>query len=78
MIRGNLSRNELSCISIPGKYYLPILYTLSPLLLLEEAALEDFEGVGTDSEAKNAVVIGLAPSQFKYEVLNKAFRYFKY
>lgn len=43
-----------------------------PLLLLEDDALKDFMGVATNNP--NAVVVGLAPSCFCYETLNKAFR----
>ena len=45
---------------------------LRPLLLLEESAKEDFNGVST--EVLNSVVVGLAPSMFDYSHLNKAFR----
>ena len=48
---------------------------LTPHLLLEESALEDFSGVGCNSDSPNAVVVGLAPSKFDYEHLNIAFRY---
>lgn len=44
---------------------------LRPMLLLEEDALEDFEGILTDNP--NAVMIGLAPSKFDYSTLTKAF-----
>ncbi|CAG8444056.1 4853_t:CDS:2 [Rhizophagus irregularis] len=46
---------------------------LRPLLFLEDAALEDFQGIPTE-EPNNAVVIGLSPTNFRYEMLNKAFR----
>lgn len=45
---------------------------LRPFLLLEESAKEDFTGVS--EENPNAVVVGLAPNVFKYDVLNDAFR----
>ncbi|VIO99440.1 haloacid dehalogenase-like hydrolase domain containing 2, putative [Brugia malayi] len=45
---------------------------LRPLLLLENAALEDFEDV--DVKEPNAVVVGLAPSKFTFASLNNAFR----
>uniref|UniRef100_A0A914WAQ6 Haloacid dehalogenase-like hydrolase domain-containing protein 2 n=1 Tax=Plectus sambesii TaxID=2011161 RepID=A0A914WAQ6_9BILA len=45
---------------------------LRPMLLLEDVALEDFEGIDTTNP--NAVVIGLAPSQFYAERMNEAFR----
>ncbi|KAM4808768.1 haloacid dehalogenase-like hydrolase domain-containing protein 2 [Rhinophrynus dorsalis] len=43
-----------------------------PLLLVDDSALPDFEGIATHSP--NAVVIGLAPDHFNYETMNKAFR----
>lgn len=47
---------------------------LTPYLLLEDSAMEEFAGIECDSRQCNAVVIGLAPSKFNYEHLNKAFR----
>ena len=48
---------------------------LTPHLMLEDSALEDFVGVGRGSGDKpNAVIVGLAPSKFDYEHLNTAFR----
>ena len=47
---------------------------LTPYLMLEQSALEDFAGMECDSVKPNAVVVGLAPSMFDYEHLNKAFR----
>lgn len=48
---------------------------LRPMLMVDDAALEDFSGL-TDfkEEEQNAVVIGLAPNMFNYGQLNKAFR----
>nr|XP_060617206.1 haloacid dehalogenase-like hydrolase domain-containing protein 2 [Anolis sagrei ordinatus]XP_060617207.1 haloacid dehalogenase-like hydrolase domain-containing protein 2 [Anolis sagrei ordinatus] len=43
-----------------------------PLLLVEDNALRDFEGIDTNNP--NAVVIGLAPDHFNYQTMNKAFR----
>ncbi|NWX55955.1 HDHD2 protein, partial [Promerops cafer] len=43
-----------------------------PLLLVDEKALPDFTGIGTDNP--NAVVVGLAPEHFHYEMMNRAFR----
>lgn len=49
---------------------------LKPLLLLAPEALEDFEGLQCPiGEEPNAVVIGLAPTEFHYDRLNEAFRY---
>ncbi|KAJ7389030.1 Haloacid dehalogenase-like hydrolase domain-containing protein 2 [Desmophyllum pertusum] len=45
---------------------------LRPMLLLQPDAIEDFKGVDVDNP--NAVVVGLAPDCFNYELLNKAFR----
>ncbi|XP_021924717.1 haloacid dehalogenase-like hydrolase domain-containing protein 2 isoform X2 [Zootermopsis nevadensis] len=48
---------------------------LKPMLMVDDAALEDFSGL-TDygEEEQNAVVIGLAPSMFNFSQLSKAFR----
>ncbi|XP_074063078.1 haloacid dehalogenase-like hydrolase domain-containing protein 2 [Macrotis lagotis] len=43
-----------------------------PMLLIDDRALPDFEGISVDDP--NAVVIGLAPEHFNYQVLNQAFR----
>ncbi|XP_039615600.1 haloacid dehalogenase-like hydrolase domain-containing protein 2 [Polypterus senegalus] len=45
---------------------------LRPLLLVEDSALEDFQGI--DISDPNAVVIGLAPEHFNYQTMNRAFR----
>ena len=47
---------------------------LTPYLMLEDSAMEDFAGVNCKSETPNAVVVGLAPSKFDYKHLNTAFR----
>ena len=47
--------------------------SLRPMLLLQSDAIEDFKGVEVNDP--NAVVVGLAPDCFNYEILNKAFRY---
>lgn len=41
--------------------------------MLEPEAMSEFEGVNT-KEPLNAVVVGLAPSMFDYEQMNRAFR----
>ncbi|KAM8961781.1 haloacid dehalogenase-like hydrolase domain-containing protein 2 [Pelodytes ibericus] len=43
-----------------------------PMLLVDDSALRDFEGIATHNP--NAVVIGLAPEHFNYQTMNKAFR----
>ncbi|GAB1301874.1 Haloacid dehalogenase-like hydrolase domain-containing protein 2 [Apodemus speciosus] len=43
-----------------------------PMLLVDDRALPDFTGVQTQDP--NAVVIGLAPEHFHYQLLNQAFR----
>ncbi|XP_053557061.1 haloacid dehalogenase-like hydrolase domain-containing protein 2 [Bombina bombina] len=43
-----------------------------PMLLVDDSALHDFEGIATHNP--NAVVIGLAPEHFNYQTMNKAFR----
>ncbi|EPB71212.1 HAD hydrolase family [Ancylostoma ceylanicum] len=45
---------------------------LRPMLMLAKEALEDFEGIDTSNP--NAVVVGLAPSEFHFEKLNDAFK----
>ncbi|XP_022083563.1 haloacid dehalogenase-like hydrolase domain-containing protein 2 [Acanthaster planci] len=45
---------------------------LRPMLLLQEDARKDFEGIPTDSP--NSVVVGLSPDSFNYATLNLAFR----
>ena len=48
---------------------------LNPMLLLEDSAKEDFEGLVTNNTSPhNSVVVGLAPSCFDYTHLNQAFR----
>lgn len=48
---------------------------LKPMLLLSPEAIEDFEHLKCpQNETPNAVVIGLAPTEFYYERLNEAFR----
>ncbi|XP_048773320.2 haloacid dehalogenase-like hydrolase domain-containing protein 2 [Ostrea edulis] len=46
--------------------------SLRPFLIVDDRALDDFEGIETKDE--NAVVIGLAPEMFQYKTLNQAFR----
>ena len=55
------------------RIYINLNCDYSPLLLLEPAALSDFEGAQKDGDI-NAVVIGLTKSNFHYECLNEAFR----
>ncbi|XP_036612216.1 haloacid dehalogenase-like hydrolase domain-containing protein 2 [Trichosurus vulpecula] len=43
-----------------------------PMLLIDDRALPDFQGIPVNDP--NAVVIGLAPEHFNYQVLNQAFR----
>ena len=48
---------------------------LTPHLMLEKCAMEDFEGVSCSRDGRpDAVVVGLAPSMFDYQHLNTAFR----
>ncbi|XP_063216637.1 haloacid dehalogenase-like hydrolase domain-containing protein 2 [Bacillus rossius redtenbacheri] len=46
---------------------------LRPLLLVDDAAVEDFAGARSEGE-HDSVVVGLAPDKFNYAQLNKAFR----
>ena len=45
---------------------------LRPLMLIADAAKEEFSGVSCENE--NAVLVGLAPDHFNYEHLTTAFR----
>ncbi|RHZ63726.1 hypothetical protein Glove_328g25 [Diversispora epigaea] len=68
-----INKNELFT-SLTASRNLVLSSGLRPMLFLEESALEDFQGVSTD-EPYNAVVVGLSPSNFNYDMLNKAFRF---
>lgn len=49
---------------------------LKPYLMLEEAALPDFEpvcDVNLSLEKSDSIVIGLAPKRFNYEEMNRVF-----
>nr|CAI5835733.1 unnamed protein product [Callosobruchus analis] len=49
---------------------------LRPMLMLSPEAMEDFYDVQCPKDDKpNAVLIGLAPTEFHYDRLNQAFRY---
>jgi ribonucleotide monophosphatase NagD (HAD superfamily) len=48
---------------------------IRPLLLVDKAAEEEFEGLPHTDGPKNAVLVGLAPKLMEYSVLNEAFRY---
>lgn len=48
---------------------------LKPMLFLAPEAMEDFSDVEVkNNETPDAVVIGLAPTEFHYDKLNTAFR----
>lgn len=47
---------------------------LNPLLLVDDAAMEDFNDIVNLKAPYNAVLIGLAPNKFNYKNLNEAFR----
>ncbi|KYQ52528.1 Haloacid dehalogenase-like hydrolase domain-containing protein 2 [Trachymyrmex zeteki] len=66
-------RKEEIFSSLAAARKLIISQRLKPMLLIDPAAMEDFQDLATD-DTPNAVVIGLAPSKFNYEELNKAFR----
>ncbi|PVD36300.1 hypothetical protein C0Q70_03278 [Pomacea canaliculata] len=58
--------------SLTAARYLIEQRKLHPLLMVDEKALEDFEGVSTENQ--DAVVVGLAPEKFDYNTMNQAFR----
>ncbi|XP_044520786.1 haloacid dehalogenase-like hydrolase domain-containing protein 2 [Gracilinanus agilis] len=47
-------------------------HQVRPMLLVDDRALAEFRGIAVNDP--NAVVVGLAPHCFNYEVLNQAFR----
>lgn len=48
---------------------------LKPFLMLAPEAMEDFvELQCKENETPNAVIVGLAPTEFHYDKLNQAFR----
>ncbi|XP_011308125.1 haloacid dehalogenase-like hydrolase domain-containing protein 2 isoform X2 [Fopius arisanus] len=47
---------------------------LNPFLMVDDAAMEDFQDLQNPDEEATAVVVGLAPDKFHYEELNQAFR----
>ena len=49
-------------------------HNLRPMCLVEEILLEDLHGIDTSETDPNCVLVGLAPSAFKYNRLNEAFR----
>lgn len=69
-----LDRSDIfSSLSAAAKYVTQ--YKLNPMYLLTKDARQDFPIVNADErDAKNAVVIGLAPDQFNYGQLNEAFQ----
>ncbi|KAI9239843.1 MAG: HAD-like domain-containing protein [Podila humilis] len=50
---------------------------LRPMLFLEPDALQEFDGI-PQSEPHDSVVVGLSPSNFSYDMMNKAFRVLAY
>ncbi|KAJ8929717.1 hypothetical protein NQ314_017564 [Rhamnusium bicolor] len=49
---------------------------LKPMVMLSPEAMEDFEDIACPhNEIPNAVLIGLAPTEFHYDRMNEAFRY---
>ena len=50
---------------------------LKPLLILEDAALEDFSDLCFAPQNVDSIVVGLAPSKFNHEHLSAAFRIIK-
>nr|XP_012219236.1 PREDICTED: haloacid dehalogenase-like hydrolase domain-containing protein 2 [Linepithema humile] len=66
-------RKEEIFSSLAAARKLIVSQQLKPMLLIDPAAMEDFQDLVTN-ETPNAVVVGLAPSKFNYEELNKAFR----
>lgn len=71
-----LNKDEIHS-SLAAARNLIVTKKLKPMLLLSPEALEDFEGLGCEHGDKpDAVVVGLAPTEFHYNRLNAAFRYY--
>ncbi|KAJ1346335.1 Haloacid dehalogenase-like hydrolase domain-containing protein 2 [Parelaphostrongylus tenuis] len=66
-----ISRDEIFTSLVAARQFVEK-QKLRPMLLLDKKALEDFRDI--DTSDPNAVVIGLAPSEFHFEKLNDAFR----
>lgn len=49
-------------------------HNLRPMCLVEEILLDDLHGIDTSETDPNCVLVGLAPSAFKYDRLNEAFQ----
>ncbi|XP_063438463.1 haloacid dehalogenase-like hydrolase domain-containing protein 2 [Mytilus trossulus] len=67
----NIKPNEIFT-SLTAARHLIEKRDLRPLMIVDDRALEDFEGIQTDNP--NAVLIGLAPDKFNYKTMNTAFR----
>ncbi|KAF9300958.1 Haloacid dehalogenase-like hydrolase domain-containing protein 2 [Mortierella antarctica] len=72
----NVNRNEIFT-SLSACRQLVQSRKLRPLLFLEPDALQEFDGI-PQSEPHDSVVIGLSPSNFNYDMMNKAFRILAY
>uniref|UniRef100_A0A914W991 Haloacid dehalogenase-like hydrolase domain-containing protein 2 n=1 Tax=Plectus sambesii TaxID=2011161 RepID=A0A914W991_9BILA len=66
-----IDRDEIFTSLTAAKRFV-LQHQLRPMLLLEDVAAEDFEGINRTNP--NAVVVGLAPSQLNAERMNEAFR----
>ncbi|XP_063987804.1 haloacid dehalogenase-like hydrolase domain-containing protein 2 [Diachasmimorpha longicaudata] len=47
---------------------------LNPFLMIDDAAMEDFQDLQNPDGEFTAVVVGLAPKKFNYDEMNQAFR----
>ena len=45
-----------------------------PMLMVEDGTRVNFEHFETENDSPDSIVIGLAPSHFHYERLNRAYR----
>ncbi|KAG0254476.1 hypothetical protein BG011_005757 [Mortierella polycephala] len=71
----NIKREEVTLADKDLKKRLSLFNSIfvMPLLFLEQDALKEFEGI-PQSEPHDSVVIGLSPSNFHYDMMNKAFK----
>jgi ribonucleotide monophosphatase NagD (HAD superfamily) len=69
----DIKKNEIFSSLVAAKQVVRY-HKMNPLLLLDNAALEEFRGLVDLNSPFNAVVVGLAPDKFNYKNLNDAFR----
>ncbi|XP_064471306.1 haloacid dehalogenase-like hydrolase domain-containing protein 2 [Ornithodoros turicata] len=67
----HLTEDDITSSLTAAKSYLQA-RNLRPLLMVSDAAMEEFQDIDTNNP--NAVVVGLAPKKFDFNPMNEAFR----